>query len=262
MCIRDRVQRKSKRGLADNDDVQNAKSTLLMYREQYRLDKQSHDRIMKELNIYMNIGKYTPDRNEFDNYFNVSSGIKYKRVDFTETRSCQIYNLSKKKLKYYEDVAGNKLLPQLNLIGSVKLKSQEDSFSSSLSSMNDLDYSVGFSLSYPIGNTDAKSKIKDAKLAVDEINREYEISENNYEKSLDSVITSIEGSRDVLGIKTDKLNALKSKYVTEKKKYNQARLNLKFVTDTAISITSEEINRLHLKNQIIDLYFDYRDLTE
>jgi hypothetical protein len=68
--------------------------------------------------------------------------------------------------------------------------------------------------------------------------------------------------RENFVIKENIVGALKSQYQTENKKYLQARLDLFYLLETDNSITNEEIALLRLKNQLIDLYFDYLTLTD
>ncbi len=254
--------RKYRAGLADNDDVQRSLSSLLQYQQQHKEAGTALESIERELNLYFDISGYEPDTQEFNQYFNTALKEVYPAVSYIKTRSCEIYRLTHENLKYNEKVTKNQLLPQLNLEASVKVKSQQDEFNSSMAEMNDVDYSIGFSVSYPLGNTEAQSKIKDAEIAIREINREYEITENSYRKNLENIQLSVSGKKSIHDLKLKNLNALKSKYRTEQQKYRQARINLSYLVDTGISISNEEINLLQLKRDLINYYIDYRDLTE
>jgi len=261
-ALYNQTARKARAGLADNDDVQRTLSSLLGYREQYKQSEVALNSIERELNLYFDVSKYVPDPLEFENYFNRAMKEVYSPVAYTKTRSCEIYRLTRDNLKYSKKVTRNQLLPQLNLEAAVKVKSQEDDFSSSVKKMNDVDYSIGLSVTYPLGNTEAKSKVKDAEIAIKEINREYQITENNYRKNLESILINVSGNKNIYSLKKSNLKALQSKYTTEQRKYRQARISLSYLVETGIGISTESINLLQLRRDIISYLIDYRDLTE
>jgi len=255
------TRRKKARGLADNDDVQKTLSALLAYREQREDARTTSRSIMKELELYLDLSKFIPDTEELENLFKESFRADFRDVPFNRTRTSAIFSLSKKNLEYTLKIAGNELLPEVYLTGGVTLKNQEDAPSTAISEMDTLDYSVGVTVSYPLGNTGAKSAREEARLNVEQINREYDISRNSYRKGLTQILSSVEGYRSMYDLKRRNIASLKSRYATEKVKYGQARINLTYLVDTVNSMATEEINLLLLKKQMISLYIDYQDLT-
>jgi outer membrane protein TolC len=128
--------------------------------------------------------------------------------------------------------------------------------------MNSTDYYLGVSFSYPLQNTESKSKADEAKLAIDEINSEYSVSENSYKKSLYSIISRYKDSEQLVSLREKRIKSLEAKYRFELQKYQQSQLDLETVINTSIDITNEKISLIQLKKQIIDNYIDYKDLTE
>ena len=80
--------------------------------------------------------------------------------------------------------------------------------------------------------------------------------------SLENILIKAEGNKIIYELKQKNLKALRSKYLTEQKKYTQARINLNYLVNTGISLASEEINILQLQRDVINNFIDYLDLTE
>jgi outer membrane protein TolC len=256
------VLRRFRAGLSDNDDVQNAAASVLQYRANREDALASYNALLGQLGIFIDTAAAEPDPGEFENHFKSSSSVEYGDVKFEKTRAAGIYRLTKENYRYSREVAGNKLLPQLDITGKYTRKAQDDSLAGAAGKIHDQDYYVGFSVSYPLGNSQSESEARAAELAVEEVNHEYDISGNEYDKNLKSIRSSAEGLKRIIGISEERIRALESKYGTEQKKYLQARLDLNFLIATANTLTAEKINLLGLKKQLIYHHIDYGDLTE
>jgi outer membrane protein TolC len=257
------IARKFATGLADNDDRQKTLSHVLQQQELHNRGMMHQEAIENELNIVFQSTRYAPDMNEVEKYSRVAIAHTYQPVPFEKTRANAIISLSVKNLKYARYAAKNRALPEMNIFGTVKKKSQvqDSSESYQYSEMNDTDYSVGFIFSYPLGSNTSEGEVTRISAIVGELEKEYEIAKNNYTRTLDTVITLVDGNIKILALKQQNIKALKSRLATEKRKYSQARLNLAYVIETENKIVEEEINILNLKNQLIELYFDYNYLV-
>lgn len=261
-ALSNQVSRRFRSGLAGNDDVQSAAALVLQYRATYEEVLASRIALERELQLFFDTTQYQPDESEFSRIYALAREEGYSRVPFEKTRNAAIYRLTKKNYHYARDIAENKLLPQLDLVAQVTRKSQDDQFSTAARELNDTDYYIGFSVSYPLENIESRSGVREAQLSIEEINNEFDVSKNGYHKSLDSLIEYSKGAERVIDLKEKRIKTLISKYRTELKKYQQTRLDLQFLINTANEITSEQINLLQLKNRIIQYAIDYADLTK
>jgi len=256
------VQRKFRTGLSDNDDVQNAADTVLQYQISYQNTLAAYNAVEKQLRIFFDVAKYRPDSGEFERYFGISTGSEYTQVPFENTRNAEIYRLTKKNYAYSQSVAENRLLPELNIVGQYTRQSQDQRFSDAVQSMNDSDYYIGFTVTYPIGNTESRSAVRESELAVMEVNHEFDITRNEYRKSLQSIIQYAAGLKNMISLTEQRIRVLESKYRTEQAKYRQARLDLNYLITTANNVTSSKMSLLNYKNQMIQYYIDYGDLVQ
>lgn len=256
------VLRRFRAGLSDNDDVQNAAASVLQYRANREDALASYNALLGQLGIFIDTAGTAPDPGEFETHFQSSSAADYGDVKFEKTRAAGIYRLTKENYRYAREVAGNKLLPQMDISGRYTRKAQDETFAGAAGDMKDSDYYVGFSVSYPLGDSQGESDARAAELAVKEVNHEYDISGNEYDKNLKSIRSTAGGLKRIIGISEERIRVLESKYGTEQKKYLQARLDLNFLIATANTLTAEKINLLGLKKQLIYFHIDYGDLTE
>jgi hypothetical protein len=261
-ALSNQVARRFRTGLADNDDVQSAAALVLQYQATYEEVKAALVALERELKLFLDTTQYQPDESEFGRLYAMTREKDYSRIPFEKTRSAEIYRITKKNLHYARDIAENRLLPQLDLVAQYTRKSQDDQFSTAAHELNDTDYYIGFSMSYPLENIESRSGVREVKLSIQEINNEFDVSKNDYHKSLDSLIEYSSGTNRVIDLKERRIKTLESKYRTELKKYQQTRLDLQFLINTANEITSERIGLLQLKNRMIQYAIDYDDLTK
>jgi len=203
-----------------------------------------------------------PDDSEFFSFYSTSLNSKYSQLNFEKTTNAEIFRLTKNNLKYSADVSENRLLPQFDILGEYTRKSEDTAFAKSAGSMNSSDYYMGFAFSYPLQNTENRSSLEEAKLAIAEINSEYSISRNSYKKSIDTISSRYTNSQRLVTLREKRIETLENKYRFELQKYQQAQLELETLINTSIEITNEKISLIHLKQKMIENYIDYSDLTE
>ncbi len=248
-------------GLVDNDELQEAEASLLLYQEQYHEEEIIHNAILSELDIFFDTNKYLPQLHEFEKQFEQLLSFHYEFVPFTDTSASEIYALMNKKLNNSRKVYANNLLPEINLVGQYSNKSTDHNFSNALDNMQDEDYYIGLNVTIPWENRKAKSALKNILLDIDDLKIDYDLSKNEYLKSLKNLQRLIKGKKRILQVKENLLKSLESKYNTEKKKLMHARLDLRHIIDTENEIASEQIEIINIKNEIIVLNIDYSNLT-
>ena len=257
--LKEQTRRKLNAGLADNDDYQSSLASVLSYENQRIEYLTALKKIETQLIVYMDINARVPDVAVFDEYLIKVSDNELAEVDFRKTTSAKIMDLTMKNYAYSQGVYENKLLPEFNVFSEITKKGLSDSQTYSL---KDTDYNIGFEFKYYIENNSAESDLKDIEIKIKSLEYEYRSTENTFRKNLLGYIEAVKGIIDQLSVKEKTLTALQSRLVTEKKKYNQARLNLSYIIDTENNITSEKNNILSLRYQLIGYYLDYLDLIQ
>ncbi|HXK65246.1 MAG TPA: TolC family protein [Spirochaetota bacterium] len=257
----DSVKRKARAGLAENDDVQRAVSSLLNYQAQYKQYEIAYKSLCDELSLYFDTS-ITPDINDMNSMFDNVVSAEYTEVPFEKTRSWLIVKKNMDVMQYTINVADNSTLPQMNLILSASRKNYSDRQREALSKLPDTDYSVGVEFSYPLGNHDADAQLKDYELSLKELEHNLLITQNSYYKSLRTIMQYLNGYKELIATHNKNLQALISQRQTERKKYEQARLDLQYLINTENSVAMEKLTLLQLKVGLLGYYIDYKDLTE
>lgn len=257
----DSVQRKARAGLAENDDVQRALSSLLSYQSQYKQYEITYNSICDELSLYFD-ATISPEDNDLKNVFDSVLATEYSEVPFEHTRSYIIVKKNIDLLQYSMDVADNSTLPQMNLILSATRKNYSDRQREALSKLPDTDYSVGVEFSYPLGNHSAQSQVNEYELSLKELEQNLLSTRNSYYKSLKALLQSLYGYKELIVTHNKNLQALFSQRQTERKKYEQARLDLQYLINTENNIAMEKLTVLQLQVALIGYYIDYKDLTQ
>ncbi len=260
VTLKERVNNKFRLGLAENDDVQNAAAAELQYRSAYEEETSSMKSLMDEIGIFIDVAKIAPEEKELEIHLSHCGEYSFGEVSFEKTRLAAIYSLAKENYRYAEKVASNKLLPQLDVVGTITRKAQDTTFPGAAKKINDTDYYLGLSASFPLENSAAESEKKSAALAVEEINHEYDIARINYKKNIASLANNARALKNMIELSEKRIRALESKYRTEEKKYLQARLDLTFLIATAQTLTSERLNLIRLKKMLVYHLIDHQDL--
>ena len=263
--LADNIRNRFRSGMVNNADIYNSSAFVLNYEIVYEELLRNMNIIEAELNIILGDikeNKRTPDNNEFNLFYTNSTNTPYSYIAFERTRNAEVFRLTKDSFKYTADVAENQLLPQLDFVGEYTRKAENQSSAKSIGNMNSTDYYVGLAFSYPLQNTGSRSRLESAKIAIEEINSEYAILKNSYQRSLETIINQYTSASHILSLREKRLAALEQKYRFDSQRYQQSQIDLDILLNTTIDITNEKINLLQLKKQIIDNYIDYADITE
>ncbi|TYB31158.1 MAG: TolC family protein [Candidatus Mcinerneyibacterium aminivorans] len=263
--IRSLVEDKFQSGLVDRDDLERSKSRVINYRKQVLNYQMQLDTIEKELGVIIELDGYKPDYKKFDMFFNEACSLCQREnnvVPFEKTQNYEIIKKSLERLGLVKKISENKTLPKLNLVGNIALKTQENSFSDSMTEMNDIDYQFGISLNLPVENQQAKSEYIDSELSIERLNYELKETKNNYRSNLARILEHIKGKSQMMRYIDENISVLESEYETEREKYERARFELQFLLDTENNITDEKRNKIATKNDLIELYLDYMTLTK
>jgi len=253
------TEKKYKAGLAGIDDLYNARAVVNQYRINYQKLLSTKESIEAEIRIIIGDG-FVPVRSDFDAMYDEARESAYGSVPFSRTQGAEVYRLTKNNLVYTLDVGRNRLLPELDIVGQYTRKSQDDEFSG-FTALDESDYYIGFSASYPLFNTEAESSLKGAEIAIEEINAEYKISENAYNGSLEKLVIEKDGLKRMIELSESRIKLLDARYNTVYKKYRQGNMSLQQVIDALQDITNEKTVLFQYKSSLIQGYLDYTDLT-
>jgi len=256
------VRRKAKRGLSDNDDIQKAYASTLSQKIIHENYKRGLDILINELSVIFETKINKPNLKEFSSFFKKSLSFTFQKINFEKTANSKLLKLILKNQEYHLSINKNKQLPELNLLGSITKKSSETSASNSFSNINDFDYYLGMKMSYSFGNHENKGSLEDAKLSIKESQEEYNITKRNYTEKIRYIQITKKSFLKQIKFRNQNLNSLRSQYRTERRKYNQARLNLSYLIQTENSILAAKMSNLDLQSEIIMQIFDYKELIK
>ena len=283
-------------GIAENDEYQSTRYAVFKYQEQYNQIMIEYKTILNELSLFINAENMEPDGKEFDALYDMAKEIPMEFVEFENTTNSKILDLSKENFEYLKRINFNKTLPQLNLFGNIDIKFHEyhylptggdagdmaeedykfyygntvygnsedymDKYGSEINKYPNLDVIAGIEFRYLLGNFKARGDFKETELRLKDFLLQYNVTKDNYTKKLNNLITSIGLIKKTIEEKNNGIESLKSRYNTERHKYNQARSELRDLLDTENNITDEEISLMTIKANIITLYLDYLEITQ
>jgi len=260
--LRDQTARNARSGLSEDDDYQRTVSSLLGYeaqREEYLTRKKT---LEGELGLYIDSANIQPDKIIFDRYAELAQSESFGYVDFTNTNSSAIMNLTLERLAYSKGISMNKMLPELDLFAQIAQKNMTTSSSDKLSSLPYRDYSVGFTFTYSLEGNASASELESINLQITSVQLERESTRNGYQKKLLGIVETANGYKTLLRNYTTTLESLNRRHSAEKRKYSQGRIQLSDIIETENSIASKNVNILSLRYQSIANYIDYLDIIK
>ncbi|HOK01368.1 MAG TPA: TolC family protein [Spirochaetota bacterium] len=260
--LRTDIENKVKSGLADKTDLHSVDALLLQYRLNYKNAELKLDEIKAALLIFPEFSSAAPLEDDFAKTLQYVTLANFESVPYEKTRSAAIYRMTKENLLYSAEVQQNRLLPQLDISGQYTRLANSTESIKGYSKMNESEYYIGFGITYPIENTSAKVYLKEAEIAVKEINSEFEIAKNSHKTNLETTLKSIEGLKEIIDISEKRINVLEAKYRNIYRQYLQSRKDFQYLIDTSLAVTQQKIDLLELQNSLIQYSIDYEDLAE
>jgi outer membrane protein TolC len=260
---------KLRSGIAENDEFQRARYSVFKYEEQYKQNEMEYKRLLNELSVFFDAESMVPEITKLDEYpfyvQAIDADINY--VEFEETITCETLNLNKEQIELLRKNKFNQVLPQLNLLGTLDVKFHEFYYDQEGHNLadnkydyyaGDIDFTAGIELVFPLINFKARGDLREAKLMLEDIVLEFDKTKNNYNRDLNNTITNITILKEIIAKKNQNLESLNSRIRTERIKYAQARqIELGNLIETENLITSEEVELMKAKANIITLYLDY-----
>lgn len=260
VVIQKDILKKFTAGLAGIEDVYNAKALVDQYRIRLQEIIEQRESVEAVFNLFLGKDLY-PDAKEFVFMYKDADKHDYILVSFEKTQNAEIYRLTKINYAYSKKVNENRLLPELNITGRYTRKSSEESPSFHLYNLDGSDYYIGFTASYPLWNTEAKSAVEESDIAIREINVEYDILRDSYNSSLDKLVNKQRSLKKIIQITESRIKSLEARYNAVYKKYRYGNQSLQQVIDALQDITGEKNNLLLYQSILIQGNIDYIDLT-
>ena len=254
------VERNYRAGLAEDYTYQQTVTSVLSYRGIRQQKQTALSTVEKQLAVYIDSEKLTPDGNDFSGWYKAALDESYSPVPFASTESAKILELTLARCTDAADVYKNALLPELDVYGSATKKDR--SSGAAVSGLSDTDYAIGFSMSYKLGNDAAQAQYESALLQQKSILLERRATENSYRKSLAQIQETAAGKKALIKNKEETLKALELQLASQRKKYGQGRLGISDVITTENSIDSAKIELISLQYDLIANYIDYKDLVK
>lgn len=259
-AIESDTAKKYRSGLAPEEDLLSARAVVMQYKISAEELLSAFAEIEAGLNLFLPAGT-APDNSELDARYKEVSSAVYPDIPFGETANAGVYRLAKSRLEYTKDVGENRLLPRLDITGRYTRKSMNEDYQGAWSGLDNSDYYIGFTASYPLWNSEESAALREAELAIEEINEEYAISENRYRTDAARLRKASESAGRMIELTGERIRLLQSRYDAVYRKYRQGNYQIQQVIDTLREITEEKTKLVKYKNTLIQYYIDYSDLT-
>jgi len=260
LLMEEEVQRRYRNNLADADEVYQSHSTVLTYREGYVQTERSVQQLKKELAPYIDLSHVRPDVALFESLWQKAAEHEFVITPFEETRHYLMLATTLEQAGLDITLSRELTKPDLNLSAGLTFRTQEEAFSDSYK-VDDLDYRVSLTLSFPLGNRAAKAGLSLSQLDYEYAGLEIDKAALSHQKALGQLSAQFGGNCRLLELRRENLETLRSQYEAQRRKYNQARLELNSLIQTDNQITGELIQINDLKYNLIEAYLQHLYLT-
>ncbi|MFW5808379.1 MAG: TolC family protein [Spirochaetota bacterium] len=254
--------RKMKAGVAENDDVQKSYSMFLRNRITQNDNQKRYREFYYLIAELVSREKIVPEYDAFEATYEKARNQSYGMIPFQETRQFQTVQKTLESYRLSHDSAENAMLPQLDLTASVERWDDTDEFGRSLSELDRSGFTVGFELTYPLGNTEAEADFEYARLSLRQLSEELRKDVTDYYSKLRYTVDAVEKTKETISLYEQTIRSLRSQYATESRKYEQIRLPLSTLLETQQNLADAESSLVQTKLDLVSLYYTYIQLTQ
>ncbi len=255
------IKDKHKKGLVDGDDVEKVILLNSRLREKKIEIENFKNQILTQIKPYLT-GIDMKDCKDCEDFLKKSTENKYSQTDFDKTALGKLLNLNILITKNILSAYKNRTLPELNIIGNIRLDTYStSSVGDSFSEGKNPEFFIGLEFSKSLGNYGKRSELKEISLKVELSLNDYQIIREKYEQDLGKLLLNIKTCKKILSVKENNISSLEKRYSIEKKKFDTGRIPLSFLIDTENDIINEKIADILTKIKIIRVNFDYDLLT-
>ena len=258
-------------GLLKEDSLETMNYSLLQYEKQKKEYLSSYEKIKNQLSYFFDFDNIEPDKIFFIEIFKDYSGNGFKYIDFDKTKNAQILNISKENYELLKRAKINETMPHLNLFANIDINfhyareindGEENIYTFNDNDYKNIDFTAGIEFSFPLGNIQARNNLKQAELSINGILLEYEQTKQNYNYNLKNILSYHQYIKDVITINENSLQSLLNKYKIQENQYKKGMAELDDLVATDNSITTEKMNEIDMKVNLINNIIDYKYLTE
>ena len=260
--VEGRTLRRYRSGLIDNDSYQQSKAQTFQYMDMVTQYREQVISLINTLKFFItNTGIIRPDHQQWDVDLERAIGEKPEFIPFNQSSYGRLASKNGERIANNIAIQENLTMPDLSIVAGVGVGADDSSgYFNSISKMTNVDYFVGFKFSYPIGNRASKANLKDAEISLEKFNMQYRNMVLDYNTRMRNSILRYNAITDMLDTKKNRIKSLESALKTQMTKYNQGRIELIDVIETENLILTEKLNLNDLEYQLINNYYDYKEL--
>lgn len=252
-------------GLIDNDSYQLSRAQTFQYTDMLTQYEENIISLINTLRFFItNDGVLRPDHEQWNVDLEKAMAKKPEFVPFNASSYGVLANKNGERIASSIAVKKNLTLPDLSLVAGVNVGADDydSGYFNSISKMTNVDYYVGFKFSYPIGDKTSKANLRDAEIELEKFNMQYRNMILDYNSKMRDVILRYEAIMSMIETKKGRIASLESALRTQNAKYNQGRLSVTDLIETENAILTETLNMNDLEFQLINNYFDYKEMFE
>ena len=258
-----RTQEKRKANLVDQADVIRAEDAVRIWRQNQVLIGSQWNALQAELAVLtQNSGIYNAEP-EFDLYqIHPQIPLEHAMSILKEnSRLINLLNIRLQQLKHARKGFKNTRKADLDFIVELNTKNLDDDFGNVPDGDNP-DALVGLELNYPLGNSTAKARVRQADLEIQQLEKQTDSLALSLTSTLANLHIRIGQLQDVLKLNHEQIESAKERTGEEIKLYNQGRGELTFVIQ---SRDNEQNAKLTLAQNALTyhkLIINYRALMD
>jgi len=265
------TRKKVKLGLLEQDSLETINYSLLQYEKQKKEYEMSYESIKNQLSYFFDLNNYEPDEVFFNQIYEEYSNKEFDFIDFSKTKNARILNLSKENYELLKKARINQILPRLDLFANIDINfryarevydGEENIYTFSDNNSKNIDFTMGIELSFPLGNIEARNNLNEALILIENIVLEYEKTKQNYEYNLMNVLSYNQYVKNLVIINNQSIKSLSKKYNSQIDQYKKGIIGLQDVVDTDNLMTTEKMNEIDIKVNLINNLIDYEYLIE
>ncbi len=252
-------------GLIDNDSYQLSRAQTFQYTDMVTQYKESIVSLINTLRFFItNAGVLRPDHEQWAVDLEKAINEKPTFVPFNVSSYGVLANKNGERIANSIAVKKNLTLPDLSLVAGVNIGADDydSGYFGSISKMTNVDYYVGFKFAYPIGDKSSKANLRDAEIELEKFNMQYRNMILDYNSRMRDVMLRHEAILTMIETKKGRIASLESALRTQNTKYNQGRISITELIETETAILTEKLNMNDLEFQLINNYFDYKEMFE
>ncbi len=251
------TSKKVKAGIAQISDLEVARINVIIFQNSLEEINNAYNNIFLQMKKYLPLSEDdTPDTSVLDQKIALEPNVS------STVRPLLILELLKKQLSLNLMGKNNSKLPDLNLISSLTYSGKKEGFGDSYSNIENSELYVGFSLSLPLSNHQAKADYTEIKAEFDKISKRREDTLKDVHIQIKSARNNI-FTYERLKVKQNRyINSLARKLNDERKQYKRGILGLREISRTSNDLANARLQLTQYEVQHHKAYYHYLELVD